>query len=121
MSSIKELLKTRASGLPATIKMGTTYHVFEDTDKTEGRGGQKLRFVVHDPNEAKALSKGLGPMGCDGRVEKVEGLIISTVNEAVFAVPFHYVVETAADRKAALRAQAIAKLSKEERDALGLK
>lgn len=121
MPSIKELLRNKASGLPATIKMGTTYHVFEDTDKNEGRGGQVLRYVVHDPGDAKGLSQNLGPMGCDGRVERMDGLVISTVGDNVFAVPLQYVVETAADRKAALRAQAIAKLSKEEREALGLK
>lgn len=100
-----------------------TPRVYEDIDKDEGRGGSILRFTVGNKSDADALAEGLGPMGTPGRVESAEYLcIVFEGGKHVMHVPVASVIEGSipATARAAVAAQALRKLTPEERAALGL-
>jgi len=51
--------------------MKTVYAVWANSDSTEGRGVDEIKFLCDSEDLAVKLSKKLGPMGgSDGRVEK---------------------------------------------------
>lgn len=122
MPSLNDLLNktTESHGrqtTPAFLSRAKSYKVYEDQDKEEGRGGRTLRFVLTSKPDAIMLAAGLGPQGNTGHIEEVDNLIIVVAGHE-FTVPFHAAKEHTEDRKAALRAAVLLKLTPEERAAL---
>ena len=56
------------------------YQVYEDNDKTEGRGGKTLKHVSLDKNIAQKLSRNLGVWGGNGEVREIRILEIQFSN-----------------------------------------
>lgn len=101
---------------------GDLYDVFkvvEDLDKNEGRGGTSVVGYYHDKADADEAAKDKGVFGSPGRIDVMQMLSIDggrtgyvfNVGQAIKAVlPGHK----------ALRAAGLAKLTADEREALGL-
>lgn len=123
MATIKDtLLQNRCITGEMRLGIVTLYRVHEDHDKDEGRGRTTVRHIVSSEQCAKALAVGLGPMGTSGHVDKSEYLRIDMRAGDVLYVPFAEVIEgnVPDTPRAALAAAALAKLTPEERSALGL-
>lgn len=105
----------------ATLRLETAFHVFEEHDKTEGKGGRSLKYIVSSRSEADKLAKGLGVWGGNGDVVEVKTVRIRP-NDSTQAACFDLsnLREPAKEDKARLAAAARAKLTIEEAEALGL-
>ena len=113
-------INTAAFNAPrtATISAQTVFDVFEDHDKTEGRGAQTLRYTIDSQTHANVLAAGLGVMGTPGRIDKREVLTITLDGGAVYYVPLHSLrFASGVDARAIIRARAMLKLTPEERAA----
>jgi hypothetical protein len=88
--------------------MKKIFVVMANEDRTEGRGRNKPYYYCSNAALANELKKGMGPMGCsDGYVEEI--WLLENLGD-----------ENKAVQMAELKKQALAKLSKEEKMALGL-
>lgn len=56
------------------------YQVYEENDKTEGRGGKTLKHVSLSKDIARKLSKNLGVWGGNGEVREVKILELQFLN-----------------------------------------
>jgi hypothetical protein len=89
--------------------MKRIYLVWANSDSTEGRGHDVVRYVCSNKVAADDLAKGLGPMGMsDGHVTED------------FLLDSRYDLDTKI-KEAFIRKEALAKLTPEEIKALGLK
>lgn len=107
----------------ATIRKTRIYEAYEDLEKNEGRGG--IRIIGHFENKALAeeAGRGMGVMGYDNKPRERDVEIVSYIDpvthkEVTRLLGAEIVL---ADKVMEIRARAIAKLTAEEREALGLK
>lgn len=56
------------------------YQVYEENDKTEGRGGKTLKHVSLNKDVARKLSRNLGVYGANGEVREARFLEIQFPN-----------------------------------------
>ena len=66
--------------ISCSCKMIQYYQVYEENDKTEGRGGKALKHVSLDKNVAQKLSRNLGVWGGNGEVREIRILEIQFPN-----------------------------------------
>jgi hypothetical protein len=116
MQSLLEILG-RGALMSATLRLSRSFKVYEDHDKTEGRGGQTLRYEVATRPDADALAVGLGVWGQPGRIDEATVITIDVAGRR-FTVPANSVTDAVEDNKAALRAAVMLRLTPAERAAL---
>lgn len=78
-SMIEKHLNTKTY-TACNCKMIQYYQIYEENDKTEGRGGKTLKHVSLDKDIARKLSKNLGVWGGNGEVREVRLLEINFPN-----------------------------------------
>lgn len=61
-------------------KMIQYYQVYEETDKTEGKGGKTLKHVSLNKDVARKLSRNLGVYGANGEVREARFLELQFPN-----------------------------------------
>lgn len=107
---------------PKRLLQGAVYTVWsakEDTDKTEGRGPLTLIGYFHDKRDAEIASIGKGVMGWQGSVGSVDIFSVDggkTGYPITLGDPVPVTDPGFADR----RAEALAKLTEDDRRILGL-
>lgn len=123
MKSLLSILESSVSGENCIIKLEKWYDVYEELDKTEGRGGRKLKFRTQNKKDALELSKDLGCWGSDGVVQ--ENLFLKIIlchsyegNSYLIPLGKESEIDSEAIKKANLVASAMSKLSIEEIRAL---
>jgi hypothetical protein len=95
----------------------TLYVAHEDTDKSEGRGGTLVIGYYESREDAARAAEGKGVWGGVGRIETLECV---RLGDDYYPVDRYIHASTVVTRDAtAARARALAKLSPEERAALG--
>lgn len=97
----------------------TLWRVMTNSDLTEGRGSQRTLGWFADPNVAAKAARGNYVMGSDCPVEQVVMNIIKTQAGKVFLLGEEVQIQYEDPRE--IRARAIAKLTPEERQVLGIK
>lgn len=107
----------------ATIRKLRIYEAYEDLEKNEGRGGTRLIGCYEYKDNAEAAGRGMGVMGYDNKprerdVEIVTYIDPTTLKQVTRVLSDNIVL---ADKAMEIRARAMAKLTAEECDALGLK
>lgn len=128
--TFKEKL-TKGDEVEVFLQLRTSFHVFEDHDKTEGRGGRSLRYVVDTRAEADELAVNLGVWDRPGDIQQVAEVEIVmgrvpttsgyTGGKVVARFPLSALRESSDPASVArLAAQARAKLTPDEARALGL-
>lgn len=109
------------------VKLQRMYAVVGNTDNIEGRGAPVTLGYRSTAMEARFLAKGKGPMGSDADVEEVLCLCVCTpdmgsrLGEEMrprFVVEVAHVFDLKPEPT--VRERALAKLTREEREALGL-
>lgn len=122
MRSLLSLLETSRI-LDCQLQLETWFDVYEELDKTEGKGGRKLKFRTQDKKDALELSKNLGVFGGNGTItEKTFYKISIPAHNCEYLIPFvnsEYETTEVID-KTRLVLSAMKKLSKEEIRALNL-
>ncbi len=63
-----------------SCRMIQYYQVYEENDKTEGRGGKTLKHVSLNKNIASKLSRNLGVWGGNGEVREIKILELQFPN-----------------------------------------
>lgn len=106
-------------GRPGRIFDVTLYKVTANTDTTEGRGSTYVIGWFVDAGVAKKAAKGKGVMGTDSPVDPVACSVIRTDDGSVFLVGDE--VQITYEDPKEVRERALAKLTPEERNALGIK
>jgi hypothetical protein len=61
-------------------KMIQYYQVYEENDKTEGRGGKTLNHVSLNKDVARKLSRHLGLHGANGEVQEIKMMEVQFPN-----------------------------------------
>lgn len=111
-------------GLTAKIEQRSYYEVRGESEKNEGRGGTYLVGYFATESIAKRASQGHGVMGYEGHVRPHCGLVAVYIdpqtNREVIR-PLGDVIEVQYEDPVEVRKRALAKLTPEEKLALGLK
>jgi hypothetical protein len=100
------------------IKM-TVYRVMSNYDLTEGRGRQYVAGVYGSHAEATRAAKGAYVMGSDCPVEPIEANVVKVDDDTYYLLGSQIVMKHIDPRE--LRAAALAKLTDEDKEILGLK
>lgn len=119
---MSRMLHVKNAGNIVGISGATLFEVVGEADQTEGRGGSRVVGYTGSRHVAVEMSRGQGVMGCDGRVETRDGFILETSdgrNLFVLLRDLHEVKVLHEDPKV-VRERALAKLTPEEREALGV-
>lgn len=95
----------------------TIYGAYETTDEYGRLGGCRGYYTHHSVAETKA--KGIGWYGGNGRVQ-TESAVKINGRYYILKSCDPIVVDDSFDKKIALKQQALAKLTKEEKEVLGL-
>ncbi len=106
-----------AGPLPKRVQ-ATVELIFEargDIDQTEGRGGTRVIGYSRLRSEAAEMAKGQGAMGTPGQVHAVQAVFFD--GGGVYVLGPRLDVDWSREK---LKASALAKLTPEERKALGL-
>ena len=117
MKSLLSILESSVSGENCIIKLEKWYDVFEELDKTEGRGGRKLKYRTQNKDDAIKLSKELGCWGSDGLVQEnlfLKIMLCHIPNSYLISFGKEAEIDSEAIKKANLVASAMSKLSIEE-------
>lgn len=61
-------------------KMIQYYQIYEETDKTEGKGGRTLKHVSLNKDVARKLSRNLGVYGANGEVQEIKMMEVQFPN-----------------------------------------
>ena len=100
----------------------TVFQVIANTDTTEGRGSNYTVGWFLTEGVAKSAARGKGPMGTDARVEREQKDVVIVeaggVRKIFLLGP---PVDASYEDPAEVRRRALAKLTPEEREALGVK
>jgi len=65
---------------PCKCKMIQYYQIYEENDKTEGRGGKTLKHVSLTKDVARKLSRNLGVCGANGEIREAKFIEIQFPN-----------------------------------------
>lgn len=102
-----------------SLEVLSVFAVYEERDKTEGRGGCDLRYTVADRAVASKLAVGLGTMGTPGDIRSIECIVLRYKAGAVI-VPLAEVRLLNRDEADAVARRALLKLTPAEAEALKL-
>lgn len=100
----------------------TLHEVRGDNDHEEGKGGTHLIGYTASRMVAEDMAKGQGVFGAPGYISDVKGVLFHRTDTQILFVrraDFH-VIQLLHEDPAVVKARALAKLSPEERVALGL-
>ena len=113
-----------ATETKATIQSMIVYKAYAEVDQNEGRGGRRLIGYFLDCTLAAHAVKGQGVWGTDGTVEStqvdVAVYIDDDTNERVIRI-LGETIKKEYQTPGEVRAHALSKLTKREKEALGVK
>lgn len=113
-------MKTRETTYQSARVFETTlFHVTTNTDTNEGRGAERTLGWFVDKRVAADAAKGNYVMGTDCPVHEKKVTVVQLDDGRLFLLGDNILVKYEDPRK--VRARALAKLSAEEREVLGIK
>ncbi len=120
---LHQLLTADREGVSAYVS--THYAIVGNTDDVEGRGASFVRALAEESSEAHKAAAHAGPMGSRGDVYPINTLdvvIEMGAKKHVISVPLKdvYVSASIEDDSEALKKNALAKLTDDEKRVLGL-
>jgi hypothetical protein len=111
------------NGLRLSGQLVTVYAVIANTDKDEGRGSRYVHSYYEKRGDAQIGADGVGTMGRPGKIEERQALRTMADGVVSYFLVYPIAMKLTAEQmeqRVAVRAQALAKLSAAEREALGI-
>lgn len=107
-------------GHPFSATLYKAYGVYEQLDKTEGRGGERLLGLFHSEADAIVAARGRGVMGLPGDIRQVSVLSKDGGITGFIFNPNDNVIEIQPPDLDMIKKNALSKLTAQEKRVLGL-